>query len=160
MRKLAGERITGEQMYSYTNEHHERGKEMEAEARDWYAMMQDVDVDQCGIFVDDALRAGASPDGLVGADGLVEIKTCFPHIVLGAYRRGTFPPEHFLQCLGQLIVTGRDWCDIVMYWPKMRPYKYRLLRNDYRDEERTLLLNLEQFNKELDAMVRDYEAAR
>ncbi len=70
--KLAGEILTGEPMESYSNQHMERGKEQEAEAREAYELMKDVDCQQVG-FIRNGDR-GCSPDSLIGSEGALEIK--------------------------------------------------------------------------------------
>lgn len=154
--KLAGEIITGEPMESYSNAHMERGKLMEDEARDLYAFMTDYQPERVG-FVRSG-RKGASPDSLIGGDGLVEIKTKLPHLMIETILRGEFPPEHKAQCQGQLWVAEREWIDIAVYWPGMPLFVTRATR----DEEfiKQLSEAVDAFNEELDgivARVRAYE---
>lgn len=128
MLKLIGERLTGEPMWTYSNEHMERGKAMEDEARDLYSMVRDVEPQRVGF-----LRrgdAGASPDSLVGDDGLLEIKTKLPHLHLEAMLAGKLPAEHVAQCQGQLWISGRPWLDFVSYWPGLTPFIVRVERDD------------------------------
>lgn len=135
MLTLIGERLTGEiAPEGYSNAHMERGKVMEAEARAAYAFLADVEPQQVG-FVRNEL-AGASPDSLVGDVGLLEIKTKLPHLHLDVLQQDRLPPEHVAQVQGQLWVSGREWCDFVSYWPKLRPFVKRV----YRDE--TYIANL------------------
>lgn len=123
LRKLAGERITGELQESFTNEHMERGRTMEAEARAWYKMMFPArNVQQVG-FIKRTI-CGGSPDALVDDNRILEIKTALPHILipmLEAQQKNPdyFPPKHKAQCQGNLFVAGRTICDIIVYWPKM-----------------------------------------
>jgi hypothetical protein len=86
MLKLAGEILTGEPMESYSNEHMERGKEQEAEAREAYELMKDVDCQQVGFIVNG--DKGCSPDSLIGDDGGLEIKTALPHIQVERLLKG------------------------------------------------------------------------
>lgn len=128
LRKLAGERLTGEPMWTYTNEHMERGKEMEGEARDLYAMVAAVEPAQVGF-----LRrgdVGCSPDSLIGDDGLLEIKTKLPHLQIAVLEDGVVPPEHMAQLQGQLLVSGRRWVDFVSYWPGLPPFIKRVERDE------------------------------
>jgi hypothetical protein len=128
MLKLIGERMTGEPSESYSNGHMERGKEMEAEARDLYCFMTDNDVRRVG-FIRHGER-GASPDGLIGDDGLLELKTKLPHLQAEVLLAGKLPNEHVAQCQGALWVAGRQWLDFVSYWPKMPPFIIRVQRNE------------------------------
>jgi len=130
MYKLVGEAITGEVVDSYTNAHMERGKIMEEEARLFYELNTGNDVEPCG-FIKFGHFIGYSPDGLVGKEGLVEIKTKLPHLQIAVLLEDKVPPEHMPQLQGGLWVSGRDWIDFVSYWPKLPVFIKRV----YRDEE-------------------------
>jgi len=149
MLKLAGEVLTGLPMESYSNHHMERGKEMEAEARDLYSFLADVDPEQVG-FIRNGFK-GCSPDALVGDAGMVEIKTKLPHLQIDVLLSGDLPPEHKAQCQGALWVAEREWIDFVSYWPKLPLFVTRVTR----DEEyiKQLSAAVDQFNEELAAMV-------
>lgn len=128
MLKLIGERLTGQPMYSYSNDHMERGKVMEAEARQLYSMVSDLEPVQVGF-----LRrgdAGASPDSLVGNDGMLEIKTKLPHLQLDCILYDELPAEHRAQCQGQLWIAEREWVDFVSYWPGLPLFAKRVFRDE------------------------------
>jgi hypothetical protein len=147
--KLAGERLTGEVMESFTSPHMERGKLMEEEARSAYSFVTSLDCDTVGFLRRG--RAGASPDALIGDNGLLEIKTKLPHLLIEALLKGEFPPEHKAQCQGQLWIAERDWIDLAIYWPGL-PI---MITRAHRDE--TFIAELSaavaQFNEELDRIV-------
>jgi hypothetical protein len=149
MLKLVGEILTGEQMDSYSNHHMDRGKEMEAEARDLYAFMKDV-TPECVGFIRNGSR-GCSPDSLVNANGMAEIKTKLPHLQVDCLLGGRVPPEHVAQCQGALWVAEREWIDFVSYWPGLPLHVHRT----HRDEEyiAKLAAAVDQFNDELTEMV-------
>jgi hypothetical protein len=149
MLKLAGEILTGEPMESFSNAHMERGKEMEAEARDLYAFMQDESPELVGFIVNG--QKGCSPDSLCGPNGLAEIKTKLPHLQIDVLLRGEIPPEHMAQCQGALWVAEREWIDFVSYWPRLPLF----VKRTYRDEEyiKTLSAAVDQFNAELAELV-------
>lgn len=128
MLKLIGERLTGQPMEAYTNNHMERGKAMEAEARELYAMVRDVEPAAVGFMRRG--DAGASPDSLIGDDGLVEIKTKLPHLQIEVLLANRLPPEHLAQVQGQLWISGRAWCDFVSYWPGLPLFVTRVHRDD------------------------------
>lgn len=153
MLKLLGERLTGEPSESYSNAHMERGKEMEAEARDMYEFMRDVECKQVG-FIRNGGR-GASPDSLVGIDGGCEIKTKLPHLQLDVLLRDRLPPEHVAQCQGFLWVAEREWVDFCSYWPKLPLFVKRV----HRDEEyiKNLAHEVAVFNAELAQLVERFE---
>lgn len=145
MLKLIGERLTGAPMYSYSNDHMERGKEMEDEARNLYSMVSDLEPVQIGFMRRG--DAGASPDSLVGNDGLLEIKTKLAHLQLDVLLTDELPSEHRAQCQGQLWIAQREWVDFVSYWPGLPLFAKRV----FRDESYIARLKVEvdAFNNEL-----------
>lgn len=148
MLKLLGERLTGEKAYSYSNDHMERGKEMEAEALALYEFQTDATVLKVGHIRDTVKRAGASPDGLVGTDGgLVEIKTKLAHLQLETLLQDKVPPEHIAQLQGALWISGRPWVDLVCYWPKLPLFVKRVTRDEAYIA--ALAIAVEDFNNEL-----------
>lgn len=149
MRTLAGEIITGAAHEGYKSQSMERGNAMEAEARRFYSLMSDSDPEQVGFIRNG--KVGYSPDSLVGASGLLEIKTQQPDLLIETIERDTFPSVHIAQCQGGLWVAEREWIDLVVYWPKMPPFTKRL----YRDEAyiRALATAVGIFNVELHEMV-------
>ncbi len=152
---LAGEILTGEPAESYTNDHMERGKAMEAEAREMYAFQTGNDPVQVGFMRRGDV--GCSPDSLLGEDGLLEIKSKLPHVHLEALEGRRLPPEHVAQVQGQLWISGRAWCDFVSYWPKLPLFVCRVERDDAYIA--TLAAEVEAFSQELRVMVRKYQEA-
>jgi hypothetical protein len=106
----------------------ERGKAMEEEARDLYAMVTETEPKIVGFIRNDA--KGASPDALIGDDGLLEIKTRLPHLQIALLLSGEIPGEHRAQLQGQLWVTERSWVDFVSYWPGLPLVRIRVERDD------------------------------
>lgn len=158
MLKLIGERLTREPMWSYSNEHMERGKAMESEARDLYQMIAEVECQQVGF-----LRrgdAGCSPDSLVGNDGMLEIKTKLPHLQLDCILYDELPSEHRAQCQGQLWIAEREWVDFVSYWPGLPLFAKRVFRDE--DYIKRLAEAVRAFNAEMEetiAKVQQYRRA-
>lgn len=150
--KLAGEILTGEPMDSFSNRHTERGHEMEPEARQFYAFLHDCEPEQVGFITNGP--KGCSPDSLIGNDGMLEIKTKLPHLMLAVHEAGSFPVEHRAQCQGQLWVAEREWVDLVCYWPKLPPFITRAYRDDLFIKQ--LSDAVDQFNDELQAIVAKY----
>ena len=147
---LVGEILTGEVTPDgYTNPHMERGKTMEAEARNAYAFMVDTDPEQVGFIRNG--EAGASPDSLVGTNGLLEIKTKLPHLLLDCIMQDRLPPEHVAQCQGQLWIAEREWLDFVAYWPKLPLFRFRVTRDE--PYIAGLKAAVDQFNDEKAALV-------
>jgi len=145
MRQLAGEIITGKPMESFSNAHMERGHVMEPEARDLYSFATDTVPEQVGFIRNG--RKGCSPDSLVGDNGMLEIKSKLPDLLIECIERGDFPPEHRAQCQGALWVAEREWIDIVVYWPEMPVF----IKRAYRDEKYISELSkaVDTFNDEL-----------
>ena len=112
--QLALEQIKGcKSEFGFSNEHMERGHEQEPIARMLYEEMNFVDVDNGGFF--DHETYGDSPDGLVGQDGLVEIKSVIAATHYSTLTRGSFDPAYRWQLVGHLDCSGRDWVDFISY---------------------------------------------
>lgn len=156
MRKIAAEIITGEPGESFKSLEMARGNEMEASARREYGFMHDVDPKLVGFATSG--RAGASPDALIGDDGLLEIKTQRGDLMIETILRGGFPPEHVAQCQGALMVTGREWIDLCVFWPKMPLF----VRRAHRDEAyiANLCVEIARFNAEIDELVHKIRSYR
>lgn len=126
--QLAGEALSGETAETFSNAATDRGIAMEAEARDWYGRTRFADLAQVG-FVRRTVRrplgsefvVGCSPDSFVGRDGVLEIKTTRPDLLIEMSLKGAagFPSEHRAQIQGTLWVTGRAWCDLIVFYRGM-----------------------------------------
>lgn len=118
--RLAIERITGEPLPTYQNEAMRRGTELEPFARAAYEAETGAMVQTVGLAIHAEYPfAGASMDGLVGSDGLVELKcpdSQAKHVQ--ALRSGAHADEYRMQIMGQLWVSGRAWCDAVSFDPR------------------------------------------
>ena len=149
MLKLAGERLTGEPMDNYSNANMQRGHEHEPLARDAYAFLTDTQPEQVGFIRSG--DTGASPDALIGSDGLLEIKSKMAHLHLDVLLRDEIPSEHVLQIQGQLWVAEREWCDFVCYCPKLQLF----VKRTHRDETviQAIAAAVYQFNSELAEIV-------
>jgi predicted phage-related endonuclease len=152
---LAGQRLTGQIVETYSGGALERGKVMEDEARKFYVFQSDQTCEQVGFVTNSIWRAGASPDSLVGSAGMLEIKTKEPHILLECLEADEVPEEHIAQCQGQLAVGNRAWVDFCAYWPGMPKFIKRLERNEPYIAK--LRVEVDQFNEELDALVEKYK---
>lgn len=119
------------------------GVDTEPEARKFYSLHRDVDVQQVGLCLTDDGRAGSSPDGLIGNDGVLELKVPMLKTHIGYLMEGVLPPEYAPQCHGHLVVTGRAYCDFLSYGGvTVEPFIIRVEPNAY---TRTLRVVLEQF---------------
>jgi putative phage-type endonuclease len=133
--QLVCERLTGCVEPSYTNAAMQWGIDKEAEARDAYRMHHLCDVSEVA-FIDHPTIAmsGASPDGLIGDDGMVEIKCPSSSTHIDTLLGGGFADKYVKQGLWQLACTGREWVDLVSYDPRlpdsMRLFIQRITRDD------------------------------
>lgn len=116
--QLVTERITGETEPVYVNDAMRRGTYFEPFARDLYAEHY-APVVEVGFMVRtiDGNRLGYSPDGLVGDDGLIEIKCPRPSNHVRTIIGNEVPAYNMAQCQAGLLVTGRDWLDFISYSP-------------------------------------------
>lgn len=114
--QLAAERITGHVDFVYPTADMQRGTDDEPFARDIYAA-NFAPVEQVGFMVRDfgAYRIGYSPDGLVGDDGLIEIKSRRPKEHLKTVLKGLPPLENMAQMHAGMLVSGREYCDYISY---------------------------------------------
>lgn len=135
MAELVAERLTGVKSEGFSNAAIKWGLEMEPQARDAYVFFADADVTQIG-FVDHPRIAmtGASPDGLVGDAGLVEIKCPLTATHIETLLTASVREKYLFQMQWQMACTGRQWCDFVSYDPRMpermRYFCQRMPRND------------------------------
>lgn len=124
--KIVAQRLTGDSGDTYTNAAMEWGTEQEPFARMAYEAARNVMVDKTGFWLHPTIPwVGVSPDGLVGDDGLVEIKCPNTTTHLEWVFSGKAPAKHMKQIQCQLWVMGRQWCDFVSYDPRL-PQRNRL----------------------------------
>ena len=135
MAQLVVERLTNTQAESFTNAAMQWGTDQEPFARAAYELKMGVMVDETGLVDHPTIpMAGASPDGLVGEDGLVEIKCPNTATHIDTLLTQTVPAKYNTQMQFQMACTGRQWCDFVSFDPRM-PQKAqifikRVLRDD------------------------------
>jgi hypothetical protein len=149
--QLADEAIYRDPVETYTNANMERGRLWEAEARDIYALENDVVPQQVGFVRNHTFNAGYSPDSLIGMNGQLEIKTMFPRLWVPHVIHGSHPAEFTPQLQGGLWVGEREWVDLMIYWPRRRPYITRVYRNEPYIAQ--LAKAVEAFNGELAATI-------
>lgn len=128
--ELLAERLTGEPSESFTSEWMQRGNELEPRARDAYAFLHDVEVSQVGLMLNDAGTIGASPDGLIGTDGGLEIKCPKPSTLVRYMIEAKLPDIYKPQVQGNLWISGRQWWDFVAYHPGMELFVLRVQRDE------------------------------
>ena len=152
--ELAAEVITGEQV-EISGKPLDWGNEHEFGACRLYEMSK-ADVEHVGIILDDSGKYGASPDGLVGDDGMIEIKCPYNTVNhIKTVVSGEMPKEHIPQVQGNMMINGRKWCDFISYDPRVkgkgRFFVVRVERDDeYIDK---LRIKVENFVTKLDQML-------
>jgi putative phage-type endonuclease len=161
--QLVAERLTGTVEQSYTNAAMQWGTEKEPDARAAYAFLHadGMDVTTAEFVVHPAIAdAGASPDGYVGTDGLVEIKAPNTATHIETLLGKTVPSKYVTQMMWQMACTGRAWCDFVSFDPRLPDhlslFVQRVNRNDVMigDLER----EVEAFLAEVSATMKALEA--
>lgn len=154
--ELIAERLTGNAAESYSNAAMQWGIEKEPEALAAYEFLTNAEIERVA-FVDHPTigMSGASPDGLVGAIGLIEVKCPNTATHLDTLLGDTVPAKYITQMQWQMACTGRQWCDFASFDPRL-PEEMRLfVRRVPRDA--TLIASLEKdvaaFLAELDEKV-------
>ena len=121
---LAAETFAGKPLDAWEgNSWTDRGREMETEALGLYQFTREVEITPVGFATNDAGTIGCSPDGMVGDDGMAEVK-CLKaenHVkAIIRYRKdGTPSPKYIQQTQGQLMICERAWCDLIFYHPEL-----------------------------------------
>jgi putative phage-type endonuclease len=116
MAQLVCERLTGQKGESFTNAAIQHGIETEAYARAAYEARRDVLVDEVGFVSHPTIEmSGASPDGLVGDDGLIEIKCPNTATHIETLLSESVPNKYYTQMQFQIACTGRKWCDFLSF---------------------------------------------
>lgn len=152
--EIVSERLTGQPESQYTNQAMEHGTITEPEARLVYQDKESVIVDQIG-FVEHDENTGCSPDGVIGKEGLLEIKCPKTSTQIRRIMENDFPSEYKAQVQGQLWICEREWCDFVSYDPRIEgPASYFKIRV-HRDEKyiKELQIGIEKFIEEVERIV-------
>lgn len=117
--QLVTERLTGRPVMGYQNAAMMWGTQTEPEARMAYEEQRGVIVREVGFIKHPRLPwCGASPDGLIADDGMLELKAPESTTHVEWMESGKVPPEHIPQIQGQMAVTGRKWVDFASYDPR------------------------------------------
>lgn len=154
MLQLAAEIMTGQPQDTFINQYMDWGNECEPQARAMYEFENFVDVEQVA-FVIASPWFGVSPDGLVGDNGLLEIKCPKTTTQIERFLKGEFPTTYKAQVQGQLLATEREWCDFVSFDPRINgDAQYFCVRVE-RDEKyiKELQAGINLFTEELQEML-------
>lgn len=156
MAELICERLTGKQGDNFQSGAMLWGTETEPLARAAYEAHSGNLVEETGLVLHDTIaNAGASPDGLIGDDGLVEIKCPNTATHIDTLLSGTVPSKYITQMQWQITCTGRQWCDFVSYDPRMPDAMQLFVTRIYRDHDMIIELEreVEKFLAELDEKI-------
>jgi YqaJ-like viral recombinase domain len=148
LHELLAERILGRPLTGPVTTWMDRGARSEAEAVAYYESLRDLDTTKVGFVTNDAGTIGASPDRLVGDDGLLEIKVPKEHTHVSYLLGGGIAEKYCPQLQGQLWITGRAWIDSVSYHPEMPPSIVRVSRDE--DYIRKLEASVTAFSQALE----------
>jgi hypothetical protein len=131
--QLALERITGKKSeFGFKSDDMQRGNNQEPIARMLYEEQTFSTVDNGGFFCDE--EWGDSPDGLIGNDGIIEIKSVIPTTHYDTLLRKSFDPTYKWQLVGHLEATGRQWVDFVSYCSDFSESKQLLIYRSYKED--------------------------
>lgn len=158
MAQLICERLTGNPTEGFTNAAMQRGTDIEPQARAMYAFQTGNDVEETGFHGHpDIGMAGASPDGLVGEDGLLELKCPNSATHIATLRGEPIDRKYVLQMQWQMACTGRDWCDFASFDDRLPEEMALHVQRVERDDKLIAEMEAEvrAFLSEVDAAVAD-----
>jgi YqaJ-like viral recombinase domain len=135
--QLAGEIVSDTVIETYSNAHMERGRAMEEEARNKYAFLHSgTKLQQVGFVF----------------NGVLEIKTKLPDLLIDCILADRVPPEHMAQCQGNIWLSEREWLDLVVHYTNMPQFEKRVYRDDIYIKK-TLMPEIRSFNDDLNDLV-------
>lgn len=157
MGQLIAERLSGVAQEGFSNAAMQWGTETEPMARAAYEFSKDCQIVEVG-FIEHPLidMSGASPDGLIGEDGLIEIKCPNTSTHIDTLLGASIPPKYIDQMQWQMACTGRKWCDFVSFDPRMPRELNMKIQRVERDDDRIEYLETEvqDFIAEMDAKIK------
>lgn len=154
--QLVVERLTGQREEGFQNDAMKWGTDTEPLAKFAYTMKTFRNIEDVGFVEHETLMAGVSPDGLVGEDGLIEIKCPTTANHIETLRGGKVPTQYIPQVQGQMWITGRKWCDFVSFDPRLPESAQLFVTRVERDEAyiENLIAEVTQFLAEVDEEVK------
>ena len=155
--QLIQERLTKTRMPEKTTKDQFIGREREGDARNYYANQYEL-VKECGFIAHPTIKySGASPDGLIGNEGLIEIKCPNEKNHDQYLKLEKVPSKYLYQIQFQLACTQRNWCDFVSFNPNFDPNNKIKVIRVYQDQDliQKLESNIQQFLNEVDLIVKE-----
>jgi len=160
-KELVIERLTGLAYEHYVSQYMEWGTDQEPLARTEYELATGADARPIGFAMHDHIKwFGASPDSLIGSDGVLEIKAPTTNNHLEILLTGVIPAEYQWQMYAEMACAGRQWCDFVSFDPRL-PKKFQLfIRRFHRDDKliSEMETEVEKFLGEVDQVMKKLEA--
>lgn len=161
MMELLCERLTGNRTEGFTSAAMQRGTELEPFARMAYELDRGIMTTETGLILHPVIDGfGASPDGLSGEIGLLEIKCPNTATHIATLQSGQHDAQYEWQMLAQMSCTGRAWCDFVSFDDRLpEPLQYACFRFE-RDDSRIndMEAEIRAFLEELAELERDMRA--
>lgn len=151
---VARERVGGSAPAKFQNAAMRTGTEQEPFARAMYEARTGYMVDEAGFYLSDDAVFGLSPDGLIDADGVLEVKTMVASDTLFTAVADGDVSAYMDQCMGYLWLLGRQWVDLVLWVPDLG---HMVIKRIHRDESAIEALELDML--EFSALVSRYESA-
>lgn len=159
MAELICERLTGQPAERFSNAAMQWGTDNEPHAKASYAFMHDAAVEDVGFVLHPSIvDFGASPDGLVGTDGLIEIKCPNTATHIETLLGDSIDGKYITQMQVQMACTGRQWCDFVSFDPRLPIDMQLFVKRVERDNARIAEIEAEvstflgEIAKKLDAL--------
>lgn len=135
MAELICERLTGQPTESYINGAMQWGIDTEEQAKAAYTFMHDAPIVDCAFYEHEGIADfGASPDGLVGDEGLIEVKCPLSATHIEFLLSQTIPGKYITQMQTQMACTSRRFCDFVSFDPRLPESMQMWIFRVYRDE--------------------------
>lgn len=159
LNNIIDERITGIPTRVFVNEYMQWGTDTEPAARDAYEFMRSLDVVQVGLYRHPTIKGThASPDGLVGEDGMIEIKCPTTRTHRETITSRKMPKKHMPQVQWQMEVCGRQWVDFISFDPRVRIDKQIFIERIERDSKyiAKLTSGVKLFLEEVDRAVAEF----
>lgn len=154
MRELVAERMTGFAIDHYVSPAMQWGLDYENEGKEYYEALSGNLIEPAGFILHRSIADfGATPDGFLSPDGVFEMKAPTTSTHLDWIIDGKVPPEYKPQMLGEMMCTGRQWCDFSSYDPRMPENKRLFVRRyeptaaefaEIEDAVRAFLLDLDR----------------
>jgi putative phage-type endonuclease len=158
MMELLCQRLTGAREEGFTNAAMQRGNDLEPMARGRYEIENDLLVSETGLIDHPEIEGfAASPDGVVGDDGLIEIKCPNTATHIDFMKTGKINPRYLSQMTAQMLCTGRNWCDFVSFDDRLpENLEYRVQRYELdKAFAIEMLFEVRKFLDELSALETD-----